>query len=161
MVRSANPQTGSELNQDTDAADEPAVVSDVKTSDDDTKKKPDCDCLGEVGCECDDEEAADAEGEEGAAKSTSLGAKFIAEFGETLGGCWFASGLSFSQAQAKFGKHLLKENQELRRKVERQAAMLSAMRQSFDGELDQDDRQPTQTEPISGRQKFAASLNLG
>jgi len=161
-----------EMEADEDAAemegDEEAVDDEAET---DEAEESDCDCEGEEDCDCDDDvdteaeepvDAMEAEEEEDAEAPTeaskhkagrgrlSAGSRearrFIAAFG-AQGGIWYANGLTFDQAQTRFNKTTQKENAELRKKVDQQAAQLSALR----GEAD-----PVSFEPEEGAKKKAA-----
>lgn len=93
--------------------------------------------------------------------------RFITAFGPQ-GGIWYASGLSFTQAQAKFNAATQAENAKLKKQVASQAAQLNALR----GEADPVTFEPEEagkkkkaggkqiTGLTSGAAKFAGAIKL-
>lgn len=119
--------------------------------------------------EATDTENKETESEEASADSTNelskQGKRFLDAFGDQ-GGVWFAQGLSFEQAQAKFNQKLVDENKSLREQNAQLSTKLAASRGekspvSFqEGEPERNILPQHARNLTSGLAKFASSIKF-
>lgn len=177
-------KTKLEASEEDDDDEDVAEASAEEMDDDpeaDSEAEDACECAGEEGCECDekdDEEDPvemddDEAGKQKAAKLATRkeAQRFVTAFGASLGGKWFAQGLTFEQAQSKFNAALLQQNKKLKSRVGELSAQVTALGGEEEPvSFTPADEKPGKAAPArvakfsghlpAGAAKFAASLKL-